>query len=60
MKFIAVKTEEQQAILSIHRIRELLVKHRTAQINSIRGLLTEFSLVMQKENKHSRKSSLVV
>lgn len=48
MKFIAVKTEEQQAILSIHRMRELLVKHRTAQINSIRGLLTEFGLVMPK------------
>ncbi len=48
MKFIAVKTEEQQAILSIHRMRELLVKHRTAQINSIRGLLAEFGLVMPK------------
>lgn len=48
MKFIAVKTEEQQAILSIHRMRELLVKHRTAQINAIRGLLTEFGLVMPK------------
>lgn len=51
MKFIAVKTEEQQSILSIHRMRELLVKHRTAQINSIRGLLTEFGLVMPKGKK---------
>lgn len=48
MNFIAVKTQEQQAILGIHRMRELLVKHRTAQINSIRGLLTEFGLVMPK------------
>ncbi|MCG9682878.1 IS110 family transposase [Vibrio sp. Isolate23] len=44
MKFIA----EQQAILGAHRMQELLVKHRTAQINSIRGLLTEFGLVMPK------------
>ncbi|HAS6027234.1 TPA: IS110 family transposase [Vibrio vulnificus] len=51
MKFIAVKTEEQQAILSIHRMRELLVKQRTAQINSMRGLLTEFGLVMPKGKK---------
>lgn len=51
MKFIAVKTEEQQSILGIHRMRELLVKHRTAQSNSIRGLLTEFGLVMPKGKK---------
>lgn len=48
MKFISIKTEERQAILGIHRMRELLVKHRTAKINSIRGLLTEFGLVMPK------------
>ncbi len=51
MKFIVVKTEEQQSILGIHRMRELLVKHRTAQINSMRGLLTEFGLVMPKGKK---------
>lgn len=51
MKYIAVKTEEQQSILGIHRMRELLVKHRTSQINSIRGLLTEFGLVMPKGKK---------
>ena len=51
MKFIAVKTKEQQSILGIHRMRELLVKNRTAQINSIRGLLTEFGLVMPKGKK---------
>ncbi|MDH5923980.1 IS110 family transposase [Vibrio splendidus] len=57
MKFIAVKTEEQQSILGIHRMRELLVKHRTAQINSIRGLLTEFGLVMPK-GKQAFKENL--
>jgi transposase len=60
VKFIAVKTKEQPAILSIHRIRELLVKHKTAQMNSIRGLLTAFGLVMPKENRHSRKSYQIV
>lgn len=35
---VAVKTEEQQAILTVHRIRELKVKQRTAEINQIRGI----------------------
>ena len=34
---VAVKTEEQQAILAVHRIRELKVKQRTAEVNQIRG-----------------------
>lgn len=46
MKFVAIKTEEQQAILAIHRMREQLVTFRTAQINGLRGLLTEFGEVL--------------
>ena len=44
----AVKTEEQQAILALHRMRQQLVKFRTAQINGLRGLLTEYGEVMPK------------
>jgi transposase len=40
--FVAVKSAEQQAILSLHRMREQLVKIRTMQVNQLRGLLYEF------------------
>jgi len=42
----AVKTEDQQAMLALHRMRSQLVKFRTAQINCLRGLLTEYGEVM--------------
>lgn len=42
MKFVAVKSEGQQSVLTLHRTRELLVKMRTMQINQLRGLLYEF------------------
>ena len=42
MRFVAVKNEEQQSVLSLHRIREQLIKVRTMQVNQIRGLLYEF------------------
>ncbi|WP_373506664.1 IS110 family transposase [Thiocapsa sp.] len=44
MRFVAVKTLEQQDVQAIHRIRSLTVKRRTAQINQIRGLLLEYGL----------------
>ena len=43
---VAVKTEEQQAILSMHRILELKKIHRVGLTNQIRGLLAEFGLVV--------------
>jgi transposase len=46
IKTVAVKSEAQQAVLSLHRMREQLVKFRTAQINGLRGLLTEYGEVM--------------
>ena len=46
VKTVAVKSEEQQAILALHRMRQQLVKFRTAQINGLRGLLAEYGEVM--------------
>ena len=46
MRFVPVKTDEQQAVLSLHRVRQGFVKARTAQANQIRGLLSEFGEVM--------------
>ncbi|MDR6500070.1 IS110 family transposase [Burkholderia ambifaria] len=45
-KEVAVKTEAQQAVLALHRMRQQLVKFRTMQINNLRGLLTEYGEVM--------------
>jgi len=46
IKTVAVKSEAQQAVLALHRMRQQLVKSRTAQINALRGLLTEYGEVM--------------
>ncbi|MDP1575185.1 MAG: IS110 family transposase, partial [Cypionkella sp.] len=46
MRFVAIKTIEQQAILSVHRARQGFVKARTAQGNQIRGLLSEFGIII--------------
>src|ERR1700688_568959 len=48
MRFVPIKSVEQQAILSVHRVRQGFVKARTAQANQIRGLLAEFGLVIPK------------
>ena len=42
MRLVAAKTEEQQAVLAQHRMRALLIKFRTMQVNQLRGLLYEF------------------
>ena len=46
MRFVPIKSVEQQAILSVHRVRQGFVKARTAQANQIRGLLGEFGLII--------------
>lgn len=56
MRFVPIKSIEQQDILSIHRIRERLVKNRTALSNEIRGLLHEFGFIIpQGINKVTAK-----
>lgn len=46
MHFVAIKSEEQQAVLMVHRARSLVIGSRTALVNQIRGLLGEFGLVV--------------
>ena len=48
MRLVPVKSAEQQAILCLHRVRQGLIKERTALINQLRGLLSEFGLIMPK------------
>ena len=45
MRFVPVKTPEQQSVQMLHRTRLLLVRHRTRLINAIRAHLAEFGIV---------------
>ena len=55
MRFVPIKSVEQQALLALHRARQGFVRARTAQGNQIRGLLTEFGCVIPKGRGHVRK-----
>jgi len=48
MRFVGIKSVQQQELLALHRIRQSVVKARTAQANQIRGLLAEFGVVIGK------------
>ena len=45
MRFVSIKSEEQQALLVLHRVRETLVGQRIQLINTIRGHMAEFGIV---------------
>jgi transposase len=48
MRFVPIKTPEQQAALMMHRSRDLLVGQRTALVNALRGHLAELGIVTAK------------
>lgn len=48
MRFVAIKSAEQQAVLCLHRLRRGLIKDRTARINRLRGLLAEYGFAAPK------------
>jgi transposase len=45
MRFVPVKTAEQQAVLMLHRARALLVRQRTMLVNALRGHMAEFGII---------------
>src|SRR3954449_8413826 len=45
MRFVAVKTIDQQSVLMLHKVHKLLVRQRTMLINALRGHLAEFGIV---------------
>ena len=51
VKFVGVKTAQQQATLTLHRQREQMMKMRTMQTNALRGLLYEFGATFAKARK---------
>jgi transposase len=54
-RFVPVKSEAQQAVLTVHRARELLVTERTAVANQIRGLLMEYGVVFAQGIQRLRR-----
>jgi transposase len=48
MRFVPIKTAEQQAVLMLHSTRDLLIKQRTMCINALRGHLSEFGIIAAK------------
>ncbi|MBZ0267546.1 IS110 family transposase [bacterium] len=55
MRFVPVKSLEQQAVLSVHRARSLLVEQRTALVNQLRGLLGEFGIAIARGHAAVRR-----
>ena len=60
MRFVPVKSAEQQAILSLHRVRQGYIEERTATINRIRGVLGEFGVVLPQRAAQVRRAAVVV
>lgn len=56
MRFVSVKTVEQQDIQATHRIRAELISQRTAKANQIRGLVAEYGLVTPVHLDRLRKA----
>ena len=46
MRFVAVKSTAQQDVQAVHRVRQQLMKNRTALVNQARGLLAEYGIVV--------------
>jgi len=57
--FVPVKTADQQAALCVHRVRQGLVRDRTALVNQLRGLLSEFGIVIPK-GRHAAQNAIPV
>jgi transposase len=57
MRFVPIKSEEQQSRLMVHRARQGYVAARTATINRIRGLLAEFGVVLPQKAEVVRREA---
>ena len=58
MRFVPIKTEQQQSELLVHRARQGFVQQRTATINRIRGLLSEFGVVLPLKAQTVRREAM--
>src|SRR4029077_4508927 len=55
MRFVGIKSEEQQAVLLMHRVGTLVVANRTALVNKVRGLLGELSTHATRRFRNGRQ-----
>lgn len=55
MRFVPIKSVEQQDLQALHRVRSGLVKERTAKVNQVRGLLGEYGIVIGKGVAQARR-----
>jgi transposase len=60
MRFVAVKSAAQQDVQAVHRVRQQLVKTRTALINQVRGLLAEYGIVIARAPHLRRALPIIV
>lgn len=60
MRFVAVKSIEQQDILLLHRAKELVAKQRTAHVNHIRGLLLEYGITIPQGIAHMKTLMIIL
>ncbi len=56
MRFVPVKSVDQQAVLAVHRVRDSGVAERTALVNQIRGLLGEYGVVLPQGRERLQKA----
>jgi transposase len=57
MRFVGVKTVEQQDLQAVHRVRSSLIRERTAKANQLRGLVYEYGLVAPREISALRRAT---
>ena len=57
MRFVPIKEVEHQDVQALHRARQLLIKQRTALCNQMRGLLSEYGIVVA-QGVHRLRTSL--
>jgi len=57
MRFVPQKSDEEQARLCVHRVRQGFVEERTAAINRLRGLLSEFGIVLPQKASTVRRQA---
>lgn len=57
MRFVPIKSVEQQAVLTVHRVRQGFVEERTATVNRIRGLMSEFGVVLPARASEVRRGA---
>ena len=57
MRFVPIKSEDAQATLAVHRVRQGFIEERTATINRIRGLMSEFGIVLPQKADTIRRGA---